>query len=155
MNESKPEIGRAVASQKSSVSITVLKKIQTNYNKIRTLRNFKFILQKDLGEQDSEFLKNADPQLHFPKARLVGDQLHIISTDSIIKLSVLDLKSGQYEINNHPWRITKPYEIQKDIQKIRQILNKGEVLGTENSNNSSQMAFAVYGLSYIANQFKK
>ena len=129
MRESKVEIGRDIAATKSEIKLQDLKKIQSSYNK--------FAQQKNL-----------------PKARVVGQELHLITVESVVKVLILDKAGGQFEVNNEDWQLSSSAEMTKDVEHIRKILSKGQILGIENVKEFGPMSFAVYHLGVIAAKTK-
>ena len=87
-----------------------------------------------------------------PRARILDGELHLVSKEGMVKITVLDLKQGKFEINNHIWQLSKPLQLKKDLVKIDQILRKAQVLGTDNldSADSGQNAMAIYGFGFLA-----
>lgn len=107
---------------------------------------------QSLNKQDQLFLKNQNPEINLPRARVLDGELHLVSKAGMLKITVLDLQQGKFEINNHIWQLSKPLQLKKDLVKIDQILKKAHVMGTDtlNSADSGQNALAIYGFSYLA-----
>ena len=127
-SNSKAEIGRSVASiDQSKTTLQQLREIQSEYNKNNQ-----------------------------PKARVVQGKIHIISFDNTIEVSVLNLKSREFEINNQRIQFSKAakQKPEEEIFKIKQLINKSQVLGAaEVKENTNQMAKAVYNLLLIASTY--
>lgn len=126
--DSKAEIGRSLSSVevKSNVTLQELRRIQIQYNKTNN-----------------------------PKARLVEGKFRMMSAENDIEIVVLDLQNQQFEVNDQKIKFSYSSTQEQEIARIKQILNKGQVLGTSDpdAKDNALVAKAVYDLLLIASTY--
>lgn len=154
IKEARLEIGREIASEHTPASFVQLNLVQSKYNKLEKVKDIQTLLKKSLSKSDNLFLNSLDLEKALPRVQVVGNQMRLVSKEGVVRINVVDVKAGKFEINKHIWQLTKPMNFKSDLTKIDQILKKTRVIGLEGSAFSVENAMAIYSLSFIASTQK-